>query len=24
VRRQIMVVPGTPMPPIVIRCEDKI
>lgn len=24
VRRQIMVVPGTPMEPIVIRCEDKI
>jgi eukaryotic-like serine/threonine-protein kinase len=24
VRRQIMVVPGTPLPPIVIRCEDKI
>jgi eukaryotic-like serine/threonine-protein kinase len=24
VRRQIMVVPGTPMQPVVIRCEDKI
>ncbi len=24
VRRQIMVMPGTPMPPVVIRCEDKI
>jgi eukaryotic-like serine/threonine-protein kinase len=24
VRRQIMVVPGTPLPPVVIRCEDKI
>lgn len=24
VRRQIMVVPGAPMPPIVIRCEEKI
>ena len=24
VRREIMVVPGTPMPPVVIRCEDKI
>mgnify|MGYP001061696642 CR=1 FL=1 len=24
VRRQIMVVPGKPMPPIVIRCEEKI
>jgi eukaryotic-like serine/threonine-protein kinase len=24
VRRQIMVVPGTALPPVVIRCEDKI
>lgn len=24
VRREIMVVPGKPMPPVVIRCEDKI